>query len=390
MDFINKNELDFDLLVDVLKGIRTAPGVLNAEVLIDEEIKEKILVDYLNDAYCPPPISQWGDNAFKLNAFSEKKKAYKKYYQSTINFYRKMGYSLFADMTFISNFESINSIVNKTDDTAQLNKGIRHWAVEDQGMIKTWDDFEKFPWKLADDLNCEYIELLDIIKQLLPDGMKIGVIASLFEEPLEWIFGYQNFFFLLTDNRDLVKAVFDKVGEIMLNFYRSVIDHESVGCIFHADDLGYKTGTMLSLKDLNELVFPWFKKYSEIAHNSNKPFFLHSCGKKDEIMDILIDDIGIDAIHAFEDVSYPIIKYKEIWGEKVGIIGGADVDKLTRLGEQDLRDYVRKILDFCVLKGRYIFGSGNSITNYIPVKNYLIMLDECNKWSEKNIGGNHG
>ena len=35
LNFIGKNEPDFDLLVDVLKGIRTAPQVLNAELLID-------------------------------------------------------------------------------------------------------------------------------------------------------------------------------------------------------------------------------------------------------------------------------------------------------------------------------------------------------------------
>jgi len=30
--------------------------------------------------------------------------------------------------------------------------------------------------------------------------------------------------------------------------------------------------------------------------------------------------------------------------------------------------------------GGYALGSGNSITNYIPVENYLIMLDEGAKW----------
>jgi len=27
-------------------------------------------------------------------------------------------------------------------------------------------------------------------------------------------------------------------------------------------------------------------------------------------------------------------------------------------------------------KGKYALGSGNSISNYIPVKNYLVMLEE--------------
>jgi len=33
-----------------------------------------------------------------------------------------------------------------------------------------------------------------------------------------------------------------------------------------------------------------------------------------------------------------------------------------------------------MLGGGYALGSGNSITNYIPIENYLIMLDEMAKW----------
>jgi uroporphyrinogen decarboxylase len=174
--------------------------------------------------------------------------------------------------------------------------------------------------------------------------------------------------------------VFDKVGAIMLRFYQSVIAHEAVGCVFHADDLGFKTGTFLSIDDLQRLVFPWFRKYASLAHEYGKPFFLHSCGNKERIMDILIDQVAIDGIHSFEEASYPVAAYKKRWGRRVGIIGGVDVDRLTRLNEEDLRAYVRKVLEVCLPGGRYVLGSGNSIPNYLPVGNYLAMLDEAGKW----------
>lgn len=31
--------------------------------------------------------------------------------------------------------------------------------------------------------------------------------------------------------------------------------------------------------------------------------------------------------------------------------------------------------------GRYALGSGNSVANYVPVQNYLAMLDEGYHWS---------
>ena len=80
LNFISKNKPDFDLLVDVLKGIRTAPTVLSAELLIDDEIKKFIVENYLNEKNCPTPVALWGSSEYTLS-FNEKKKAYEKYYK---------------------------------------------------------------------------------------------------------------------------------------------------------------------------------------------------------------------------------------------------------------------------------------------------------------------
>lgn len=379
--FSIKKTPNFENVIKILKG-EAINKVELMELLIDEEIKQVILEQYLNDYYYPPPIRHWGENYISTSNFQDRKEIYKNYYKQNIKFWYMLGYSLVPDLTFISYFESMNKLSNKTIDKAELSKGTRFWATEKVGMIKDWEDFKNFPWDKATCLIEEYIEILEIIKNIIPEGMKIGVVGTLFEEPLEWILGYENFFFMLKDNIELVKEIFNKVGTIIFKFYESVISHDVVGCIFHADDLGYKTGTMISPNDLKELVFPWFKKYAEIAHRNKKPFFLHSCGKKDEIMDILIEDVNIDAIHSFEDSSYSVKKYKEIWGNKVGIIGGVDIDKLTRFDETDLKIYLRDILDTCMRGGRYIFGSGNSIANYVPIKNYLTMIEIAEEWNK--------
>ncbi len=52
-----------------------------------------------------------------------------------------------------------------------------------------------------------------------------------------------------------------------------------------------------------------------------------------------------------------------------------------RASEEQIRDRVRKTLDICQPGGGYCLGSGNSIANYIPVDNYLIMMDEGRRYS---------
>ncbi len=87
-------------------------------------------------------------------------------------------------------------------------------------------------------------------------------------------------------------------------------------------------------------------------------------------------EIGFDALHSFEDSSNPITSYKSMYGDRIALLGGVDVDKLTRMNEGELRKYVRNILQICMPSGRFALGSGNSVCSYIPVQNYLIMLDE--------------
>ena len=96
----------------------------------------------------------------------------------------------------------------------------------------------------------------------------------------------------------------------------------------------------------------------------------------------LLEDIHIDAYHSFEDAIQSVIQFKKKNENRIGILGGVDMDKLCCLDEENLRRYVRNILDECMYGGRYALGSGNSIANYIPVKNYFIMLEEGLKWRD--------
>jgi uroporphyrinogen decarboxylase len=54
---------------------------------------------------------------------------------------------------------------------------------------------------------------------------------------------------------------------------------------------------------------------------------------------------------------------------------------MCRGDEKTIRARVREILDACMPGGGYCLGTGNSVANYIPLDNYLIMLDEGRKYS---------
>lgn len=364
---------DCESLKKVLKGEKQPEKVYFVELVVDEEVKKFIIENLMGEKYVSPVYAAFRPSVRDSKANPEA------YWKQQISFYYRLGYDFVPDMEHALCWQSLLS-VKKAKDTATLSKGERSWAQEGKGMITSWEDFEKFPWKKAERITLDLESYYNFLNRNLPEGMEIAVIQSLHEQVLEFLLGYEGLFYLIYDQPDLVKAVFDRWGKIVYDFYRSVAPLEKVGVIFHADDLGYKTGTLLSPEHLRRWVFPWFKKYASVAHQHGKMYWYHVCGDTRKIMEDLIGDVKIDAIHSFEDAIEPVTEFKKKYESRIGTLGGIDMDKLCRLDEQSLRGYVKNILDKCMPGGRYALGSGNSIANYVPIKNYFIMLEEGLRW----------
>ena len=94
----------------------------------------------------------------------------------------------------------------------------------------------------------------------------------------------------------------------------------------------------------------------------------------------LIDDVGIDGKHSFEDIIVPIEDFLGTYGDRIAALGGMDIDTLARGSVEDVRTRTREIMDRCSAVGRFAVGSGSSVASYIPVENYLAMLDEALGW----------
>jgi uroporphyrinogen decarboxylase len=49
---------------------------------------------------------------------------------------------------------------------------------------------------------------------------------------------------------------------------------------------------------------------------------------------------------------------------------------LCRGTEEEVRAYTRRVIEACAPGGGYALGTGNTVANYIPVQNYLAMVEE--------------
>jgi uroporphyrinogen decarboxylase len=349
---IENPQPDFETFERVLKGETPPAKVHFAELGIDDEVMQAIVEDGFGERWVP--------------LSDETREAY---IAQRVALYHRLGYDFFPSGPEFRNMPQFKERV--AADTAGTSRRTRHWVDEGGGIIKTWADFERIDW----DAITPDVEQIEIAARHLPDGMKISVCACLFETCLERFFGYEDLFVLSVEDPALVEKVFDVWGRKVYDAYAACLDCDGVGAIFHADDLGYRTSTMLSPAFLRKTVFPWFAKYAALAHDHGLTYWYHSCGNPLAIMDDLIDDVRIDAFHSFQDPIITAGDFVARYGDRIAALGGIDMDKLARLPEPELRAHVRETLDAC-MPGRFALGSGNTVANYIPVNSYLAMLDE--------------
>lgn len=147
--------------------------------------------------------------------------------------------------------------------------------------------------------------------------------------------------------------------------------------------MGFKTSTLVSPQHLRDYILPWHRRSAELAHAHGKPYILHSCGNLKEIVAELVGDVGIDARHSFEDVIEPVDVFHAGWGDRCAALGGVDVDVRSRGTEAAVAQRTREILESCAPKGGYAAGSGDSVTNYVPVNNYLAMVEAVHRFNEE-------
>ncbi len=343
---------DYRRLLAVLWNEEAPDRVPLYEHFVDLEVIEYLLNERLRGMALSKPDSR------------------RRYLLALIRFYKGLGYD-YVPLELPLKLPRTNLLT--APDTARLSRGFRAWQDEHHGVIETLDEYWGYPWPDPDEA-ADY-ELMEELCRLLPKGMAvIGGVAGGVLEHVMWLMGFTPFFRSLYKQPKLVKLMFERVGKLIYEVDSIIVEYDRLIALRMGDDMGFRKGTFVSPKVLRKYVFPWHKRCVDLAHKHGKPFILHSCGNLKAVMEDLIEYVRIDAKHSFEDAIMPVTKAKSLYGDRIAILGGVDVDKLSRLPPREFGDYVREVLRACAPGGGYALGSGNTITNYVNIENYLLMI----------------
>lgn len=340
--------------IDIVMGRSRSSRVPLVEYIVDEVVLRPVVTDVLGREWVTPT-----DRA-SLTA----------YLDNFIAFWHQMGYDC-VRLEIGYPFQENRNVIA---DAAPGSDKQRSWVNQHEGAIQTWEDFEKYEWPTPSDVD---FFIMEYVNSHLPEGMGlISCHGGGYFEHLSSIMSIEGLCLAICEQPDLVRAVADKVGESLHAYHKRLLGLDRLVALFQGDDMGFRTGTLIGPDEMRTYVLPWHKKSAALAHEHGLPYFLHSCGNLSTIVEDLIDDVKIDAKHSYEDAIIPVQEFHARYGKRIGVLGGIDINILSGGTPEEVRKHTRLLIETCGPRGRYAIGSGNSVPSYVPVKNYLTMVDE--------------
>lgn len=258
----------------------------------------------------------------------------------------------------------------------------RVFANEGQGIITCWEDFERYQWPKPEEVSYRNFES---IASVLPDEMGlIGQYGDIFTQV--WMtMGFEAFSFAQIEHPELIKALFDKFGGIIVNLFENMAQFDRISALWYSDDIAYTEGLMVSPNLLRTHLFPYMKRIGDICREKGIPFLYHSDGVLYEVLDDL-QQCGINALHPVEPKAMDIVELKKKVAGRFCLIGNVELDSfLCRGTPETVEQEVKRLIRDVAPGGGYSLGSSNTVPRFVKKENYRAMIEACKKYGRYPI-----
>ncbi|MGQ9666660.1 MAG: uroporphyrinogen decarboxylase family protein [Anaerolineae bacterium] len=258
----------------------------------------------------------------------------------------------------------------RAGDTGWVHAGQRRWAQAGIGTIATEEDFENFPWPDADGFD---YSLLDEAERLLPANFRVIFALGKVFNLGWWLMGFTNYAYALADNPGLVERLHARIAAIQMGVMERALAYRCVGLVWHADDMAYRTGLMVSPAVLRRQIFPAYARMNAVCRQQGVLTVFHSDGKMDDLMEDIIA-AGFDAFNPIEPVAMDIRALKQWVQGRLSLIGNVDLSYTLTMGTPaEVEAEVYGLIRDLAPGGGYALASANSIPEYVPWENFAAM-----------------
>lgn len=246
-----------------------------------------------------------------------------------------------------------------------------------------------YPWPNPTD-SARRDRLLKSVRDLCEDGEYAVVLSGITGggsmEVSAWLSGFENFFITLASEPKTADALLDKVLEIKLSYWQSVLPEigEYVDIISESEDLGMQDRLLISPQMFRQHIKPRIQLLiSGIKETApHVKVMLHSDGAIFEIIPDLIE-IGVDILNPVQVSAKGMgdtALLKREFGQSIVFWGGIDTQNVLPFqSPKKVKDEVRRRIDDLAPGGGYVMATVHNIQYNTPPENVLAMWEA---WSQ--------
>ena len=183
------------------------------------------------------------------------------------------------------------------------------------------------------------------------------------------------FLVTMVDEPKLVERYMEATTEGMITILRAQLDL-GVDGILGAEDWCFGGGPLISPAMFRRFMAPHLKRIVEECHAAGVPYLKHLDGNTKVLLDILVDEVGVDGLHSIEPpAGMDIAWIKKRYGERITLLGNIDCAHLLSFGAaEQVVAGVKQILRTASPGGGHVFASSNSIHCGVSPETFWTMV----------------
>jgi len=183
------------------------------------------------------------------------------------------------------------------------------------------------------------------------------------------------FLTLMMTEPELIQRYMEVTTAGAMSFVKAQIE-AGVDGIIGGNDWCFKSGPMFSPREFRRFFVPYLRQIADLCHQNGIPYIKHLDGNTTKLLDILIDEVGIDGHHPFEPTAgMDLIEAKKRYGDRITLMGNLECGWLLSVGRpEQVQAMARHLLKHVAPGGGYVFSSSNSIHDGVRLENLYVML----------------
>lgn len=185
---------------------------------------------------------------------------------------------------------------------------------------------------------------------------------------------------------DLISRYMEVTTQGALTFVQAQLD-AGVDGIIGGNDWCFRSGPMFSPADFSRFFVPYLRDIVDLCHSYGVPYIKHLDGNTLKLLDLLVDDVGIDGHHPLEPgAGMDIGALKKKYGSRITLLGNLDCGELLTNGEaSDVVEKTKEIIRIASPGGGHIFSSSNSIHDGVNLDNLFAMIATVKEYGQYPI-----